>query len=292
MVLVIGLGESRIPLVHSNRATRISDTSSDEILYNAKIHPEQYSNTLSAAQVKQLHKSIQYICNFAVDHLSDSSTFPEEWLFKHRWGKGKRDKSTTLPNGAKFVYLKVGGRTSCVVPSVQKKTGPVAKDVDEGDDEDQDLEEEEEKPEPKAGKKASKTKKEKANESAAEPTKKATRGQKGGTKQEDESAEELAVANREEDKPVTKANQSKRRKAKSEVKIEDNSKTEDPKASEEGSKPASKKRKSNAKAEADDQDITLKKQKKGNAKVNKTKDEAPKESGGRRRSGRVSGKGV
>ncbi len=291
MVLVIGLGKSKTLLVPSDRATRFPNTFSDEILYNAKIHPEQYSNTLSAAQVKQLHKSIQYICNFAVDHLSDSSTFPEEWLFKHRWGKGKKDSLTTLPNGAKFVYLKVGGRTSCVVPSVQKKTGPVAKDVDEGDDEDQDFDEEEEKPEPKAGKKASKTKKENVDESAAEPAKKSTRGKKSGTTQEGEPAEKLAVANRE-DKPVTKANQSKKRKAKSEMKIENNSKTEDRKASEEGSKPGSKKRKSNVRAEADDQDITPKKQKKGKADANGTKDEAPEESGGRRRSGRVSGKGV
>ena len=108
----------------------------DEVLYNARIHPEQYSNTLSAAQVKQLHKSIQYVCGFAVDSLADSRKFPEEWLFKHRWGKGKKDSAAKLPNGAKFVYLTVGGRTSCVVPSVQKKTGPVAKDVDDAVDED------------------------------------------------------------------------------------------------------------------------------------------------------------
>ena len=110
--------------------------SRDEVLYNACIHPEQYSNTLSAAQVKQLHKSIQYVCGFAVDNLADSSKFPEEWLFKHRWGKGKKDSAAKLPNGAKLVFLTVGGRTSCVVPSVQKKTGPVAKDVDEAVDED------------------------------------------------------------------------------------------------------------------------------------------------------------
>ena len=36
-----------------------------------------------------------------------------------------------LADGTKFVYLTVGGRTSAVGPSVQKKTGPVAKDVDE-----------------------------------------------------------------------------------------------------------------------------------------------------------------
>jgi hypothetical protein len=34
-----------------------------------------------------------------------------------------------LPNGSEIVFLTVGGRTSAVVPSVQKKTGPVAGDV-------------------------------------------------------------------------------------------------------------------------------------------------------------------
>ena len=103
---------------------------SDEIMYDARMHPEQYSNTLSAAQISQLHKSIHYVCDLAVETLADSDKFPEEWLFKHRWTKGKKDAVTTLPNGSKFVFLTVGGRTSAVVPSVQKKTGPVKKDVD------------------------------------------------------------------------------------------------------------------------------------------------------------------
>ena len=64
-----------------------------------------------------------------MDALGDSSKFPDEWLFNHRWGKGKKDASTTLPNGAKITFLTVGGRTSCVVPSVQKKTGAVAGDL-------------------------------------------------------------------------------------------------------------------------------------------------------------------
>jgi formamidopyrimidine-DNA glycosylase len=101
----------------------------DEILYHAKLHPEQYSDTFSLAQLKQLHSSIMYVCQTAVDALGDSSKFPDEWLFKHRWGKGKKDSSSTLPNGAKITFVTVGGRTSCIVPSVQKKTGPVAGDV-------------------------------------------------------------------------------------------------------------------------------------------------------------------
>jgi len=279
-----------------NRAARISNSFSDEILYNAKIHPEQYSNTLSPAQVKQLHKSIHYICNFAVDHLSDSTTFPEEWLFKHRWGKGKKNSPTILPNGAKFVHLKVGGRTSCVVPSVQKKTGPVAKDVDEDFDGDEEDEDEEENPQPKGGKKASNAKKDKADESPAKPANKAARREKVGAKQEEGSAENGAGANGEADgegdKPVTKANQSKKRKAKGEKKTEDNGILKDENTSDKERRPASKKRKSAVKAEADGVDATSKKQRKAKVEVNGTKKEAPEESSGRRRSGRVRGKNL
>ncbi|KAL8849630.1 MAG: hypothetical protein Q9221_005397 [Calogaya cf. arnoldii] len=109
----------------------------DELLYHAKIHPEQYSNTLSPAQMKQLHESIQYVCSTAVDLLAESDRFPEEWLFKHRWGKGKKDAPQRLPNGAKIKFVTVGGRTSAIVPSVQKKTGEVAADVKDKDSEDE-----------------------------------------------------------------------------------------------------------------------------------------------------------
>ncbi|MCJ1223577.1 hypothetical protein MMC12_000220 [Toensbergia leucococca] len=97
----------------------------DEILYDAQIHPEQYSNTLTPEQIHQLHTSILHITSTAVSTLADSSQFPETWLFKHRWGKGKKDAPKNLPNGAKIEFVTVGGRTSAVIPSVQKKTGAV-----------------------------------------------------------------------------------------------------------------------------------------------------------------------
>lgn len=102
-------------------------------MYHAKLHPEQYCDTFSPTQIDQLHTSMLHVCQTAVDLLADSNQFPEEWLFKHRWGKGKKDAPTALPNGDKITFLTVGGRTSCVVPSVQKKTGPVAGDVKKED---------------------------------------------------------------------------------------------------------------------------------------------------------------
>ncbi|KAL8712321.1 MAG: hypothetical protein Q9220_003472 [cf. Caloplaca sp. 1 TL-2023] len=107
----------------------------DELLLDAKIHPEQYSNTLSPAQMKQLHKSIHYVCSTAVELKAESERFPEHWLFKHRWGKGKKDDKQCLPTGEKIKFLTVGGRTSAIVPSVQKKTGAVAAEASDGEDE-------------------------------------------------------------------------------------------------------------------------------------------------------------
>ena len=104
---------------------------SDEILYHAKIHPEQYSNTLSSDQVKELNSAIHYVCTVAMETLADSEKFPDHWLFKHRWGKGKKNQSQALPNGDKITFITVGGRTSAVVPAVQKKTGTVTKNKED-----------------------------------------------------------------------------------------------------------------------------------------------------------------
>lgn len=130
----IGNWMGYVVLSHLNRPFNPLTISSDEILYHAKIHPEQYSNTLSDDQIKELNTAIHYVCTTSIDVLADSEKFPEHWLFKHRWGKGKKNQPAVLPNGNKITFLTVGGRTSAVVPAIQKKTGAVAKDVDEDSD--------------------------------------------------------------------------------------------------------------------------------------------------------------
>jgi formamidopyrimidine-DNA glycosylase len=101
----------------------------DEVLYQARIHPEQYCNTFDDNQIKELHDCLMSVCTIAVETLGDSTKFPETWIMKYRWDKGKK-ASNVLPNGEKIVHLTVGGRTSAVVPSRQKKTAAVAGDID------------------------------------------------------------------------------------------------------------------------------------------------------------------
>jgi formamidopyrimidine-DNA glycosylase len=57
----------------------------DEVLFHARIHPEQKPSLMSKTQLTNLHENIKYVCEYAVSVDADASQFPEGWLFKHRW---------------------------------------------------------------------------------------------------------------------------------------------------------------------------------------------------------------
>ncbi|KAH8164049.1 hypothetical protein CIB48_g4186 [Xylaria polymorpha] len=167
----------------------------DEIMYQAELHPEQYSDDFSDAEIAKLYKAICYVCDTAVENLGDSDQFPKDWLFHHRWGKGKKDAAKTLPNGEKIVFLQVGGRTSCVVPSRQKKTGRVVAGVKE--------EEPETEPETKMKKDNKKSRffdadQDGPGDQELHPPKKAKKGTQKAVKKEDD---ESASTNKADSKP-------------------------------------------------------------------------------------------
>ncbi|KAG5723168.1 hypothetical protein E4T56_gene235 [Termitomyces sp. T112] len=93
----------------------------DEILYNARIHPEHRCNTLSLERLTALHHYTSKVCTIAVAANADDRRYPDHWLFKHRWGKGKKEHSLRLPSGdpATIKWVTVGGRTSAYVEELQ-----------------------------------------------------------------------------------------------------------------------------------------------------------------------------
>ncbi|KAF8213641.1 Formamidopyrimidine-DNA glycosylase H2TH domain-containing protein [Mycena galopus ATCC 62051] len=101
----------------------------DEILYNARVHPEQRCNSLADEQLIALHHQTSNVCETAVSVDADDSQFPENWLFKHRWGKGKKSHTLKLPSGepATIKWITVGGRTSAFVAELQILGGPAKK---------------------------------------------------------------------------------------------------------------------------------------------------------------------
>jgi formamidopyrimidine-DNA glycosylase len=153
-----------------------------------------------------------YVCQTAVDALADSSKFPDEWMFKHRWAKGKKDAPTKLPSGEKITFLTVGGRTSCVVPSVQKKTGPVAGDLKaEGKNDESGS---------KTNGKASRKRKASEEDSAdSEPESKASKKVNGKTR--GKKSEAAAIKAEEEEVPKAKAKKQKAIPDSTKVKIDE-----------------------------------------------------------------------
>ncbi|KIY45221.1 hypothetical protein FISHEDRAFT_61237 [Fistulina hepatica ATCC 64428] len=99
----------------------------DEILYHSRIHPEQRCHTLSDAQLEALYFNIVNVCQIAVSVDANHELFPDDFLFKHRWGKGKKAKPTLkLPSGelATIKWITVGGRTSAYIEELQLLPSP------------------------------------------------------------------------------------------------------------------------------------------------------------------------
>lgn len=113
-------------LLDQSNISGIGNWVADEVLYQAKVHPEQYCDSFSEAEMGRIYEAIRYVCQTAVDLLGDSDQFPKDWLFNHRWGKSDSKKGAAVhPNGEKLSFITVGGRTSCFSPERQKKTGQV-----------------------------------------------------------------------------------------------------------------------------------------------------------------------
>ncbi|GES95662.1 formamidopyrimidine-DNA glycosylase isoform X2 [Rhizophagus clarus] len=77
------------------------------------------ANTLSKEQIETLHEKLVYVCKTAVDVNAESQLFPSSWLFHYRWDKRNKN-GAFMPNGEQIIFETVGGRTTAIVPSVQK----------------------------------------------------------------------------------------------------------------------------------------------------------------------------
>lgn len=104
----------------------IGNWMADEILHQARIHPQQYSDTLGRAHAARLYSCLLEVCRIAAETEGNSALFPRDWLMLHRWGKSRSKKEAqTTADGHLVSFVTVGGRTSCFVPELQKKFKPV-----------------------------------------------------------------------------------------------------------------------------------------------------------------------
>lgn len=96
----------------------------DEVLYQAGIHPEVKGQDLSLEKITLMTQKLHDILTVAMNCLNKNENYPPEWLFNFRWEKHKKSelRGLSMPDGNSIVFIDVGGRTSAVVPAVQKKS--------------------------------------------------------------------------------------------------------------------------------------------------------------------------
>lgn len=105
----------------------------DEVLFQAKVDPAKRSKVLTEEEVRRVWESVEYVCATACAANARSEEFPPGWLFHYRWAKTKKDKAGMKgPEGRGIVFETVGGRTTAIVPSVQRAKKGGGEEKEEG----------------------------------------------------------------------------------------------------------------------------------------------------------------
>jgi formamidopyrimidine-DNA glycosylase len=87
----------------------IGNWMADEILWRARLHPATPSGALDTAQARALWRQVRWVSRTAIKIIAEDWSYPESWLFQHRWGKGRHCPRC----GAALSRAPVGGRTTC-----------------------------------------------------------------------------------------------------------------------------------------------------------------------------------
>ena len=101
----------------------------DEVLFQAKIHPERPGNSLSEKETTALHAAIQLVLTTAIQHEANYRHFPKSFLIHAReWDDSATpgtDAHTFCPRHpqVKIEKFYVGGRATYICPKCQPAPG-------------------------------------------------------------------------------------------------------------------------------------------------------------------------
>jgi formamidopyrimidine-DNA glycosylase len=89
----------------------------DEVLFQARLHPERPASGLTAAETARVHEAIQLVLTTAIHHEADYARFPKRFLIHAReWAASPHDDPQAhrqCPTcGGELTIKPVGGRTT------------------------------------------------------------------------------------------------------------------------------------------------------------------------------------
>jgi formamidopyrimidine-DNA glycosylase len=94
----------------------IGNWMADEVLWQAKIHPQTPVGSVNEKTAKMLHRTLRKVCTVSLKTVgADWGDPPGTWLFRHRWVKGGICPRCNAP----LVREDLRGRTACWCPVCQ-----------------------------------------------------------------------------------------------------------------------------------------------------------------------------
>jgi formamidopyrimidine-DNA glycosylase len=112
-------------LLMQERFPGIGNWMADEVLWRSALHPKRAAGSLSADEIKTLHRECRHVCRAALETIAGKGGYlppdlnhhiPKSWLFWHRWEDGGRCPRTKKP----LIREEIGGRTTCWSPARQQ----------------------------------------------------------------------------------------------------------------------------------------------------------------------------
>ncbi|MBD3321734.1 MAG: DNA-formamidopyrimidine glycosylase [Chitinivibrionales bacterium] len=104
-------------LMDQTRIAGLGNIYSDEIMYQAGVHPSEPARNLDHAQVKKLFSSMNRVLEVAIRHKANPDEFPSGYLLPHR------NAGDHCPRcGSVVRKMSSGGRSARYCPKCQKKS--------------------------------------------------------------------------------------------------------------------------------------------------------------------------
>ncbi|AZQ44092.1 Fpg/Nei family DNA glycosylase [Nonlabens ponticola] len=97
-------------------AAGIGNWLADEVLYQAKIHPQLKVADMSEERIEHLHKTMQEVIEVTIEHDAHYSDFPDHYLMHIR-----EEGADCHHTSSKIKKIKVGGRATYFSPQWQEK---------------------------------------------------------------------------------------------------------------------------------------------------------------------------
>lgn len=117
-------------LLDQSFAAGVGNWIADEVLYQAKIHPQERVNTLQPDAIAAMHEKMSFVIRTACRLICADKDFPKTWLFHYRWAKKSGADAAGAAvdgHGRPIQFVTSGGRTSAFVPEVQLLSSSKAK---------------------------------------------------------------------------------------------------------------------------------------------------------------------